>query len=150
MGRTATAKTLAISGPTSSSLLDVCGAVFATCLGNALKTNTESTPSCRNCTLVEGEKPHPVSYQDCIHEKGEEHKELPRDLLEGRSSLSSPHQSSLRSCTLSRHTIWVTTGTADIWEKRVRRIWVGQGEARHIKYRRLKLGGGQAYDRSSE
>jgi hypothetical protein len=25
----------------------------------------------------------------------------------------------------------------------------GQGEARHRKYKRLKLGGGQAYDRSS-
>jgi hypothetical protein len=23
---------------------------------------------------------------------------------------------------------------------------IGQGEARHIKYKRLKLGGGQAYD----
>jgi hypothetical protein len=27
---------------------------------------------------------------------------------------------------------------------------IGQGEARHRKYRRLKLGGGQAYDRSSD
>jgi hypothetical protein len=27
---------------------------------------------------------------------------------------------------------------------------VGQGEARHRKYKRLKLGGGQAYDRSSD
>jgi hypothetical protein len=27
---------------------------------------------------------------------------------------------------------------------------VGQGEARHKKYKRLKLGGGQAYDRSSD
>jgi hypothetical protein len=26
----------------------------------------------------------------------------------------------------------------------------GQGEARHRKYKRLKLGGGQAYDRSSD
>jgi hypothetical protein len=26
---------------------------------------------------------------------------------------------------------------------------IGQGEARHSKYKRLKLGGGQAYDRSS-
>jgi hypothetical protein len=26
---------------------------------------------------------------------------------------------------------------------------IGQGEARHRKYKRLKLGGGQAYDRSS-
>jgi hypothetical protein len=25
---------------------------------------------------------------------------------------------------------------------------IGQGEARHRKYKRLKLGGGQAYDRS--
>jgi hypothetical protein len=27
---------------------------------------------------------------------------------------------------------------------------IGQGEARHRKCKRLKLGGGQAYDRSSE
>jgi hypothetical protein len=27
---------------------------------------------------------------------------------------------------------------------------VGQGEARHRKYKKLKLGGGQAYDRSSD
>jgi hypothetical protein len=26
---------------------------------------------------------------------------------------------------------------------------IGQGEVRHRKYKRLKLGGGQAYDRSS-
>ena len=26
---------------------------------------------------------------------------------------------------------------------------IGQGEAQHRKYKRLKLGGGQAYDRSS-
>jgi hypothetical protein len=27
---------------------------------------------------------------------------------------------------------------------------MGQGEALHMKYRRLKLGGGQAYDRSAD
>jgi hypothetical protein len=27
---------------------------------------------------------------------------------------------------------------------------IGQGEARHRKYKRLKLGGGQAYNRSSD
>jgi hypothetical protein len=27
---------------------------------------------------------------------------------------------------------------------------IGQGEARHRKYKRLKLNGGQAYDRSSD
>jgi hypothetical protein len=27
---------------------------------------------------------------------------------------------------------------------------IGHGEARHRKYKRLKLGGGQAYDRSSD
>jgi hypothetical protein len=27
---------------------------------------------------------------------------------------------------------------------------IGQGEARHRKYKRLKFGGGQAYDRSSD
>jgi hypothetical protein len=28
--------------------------------------------------------------------------------------------------------------------------YIGQGEARHRKYMSLKLGGGQAYDRSSD
>jgi hypothetical protein len=28
--------------------------------------------------------------------------------------------------------------------------YIGQGEAQHRKYKRLKLGGGQAYDRSSD
>jgi hypothetical protein len=27
---------------------------------------------------------------------------------------------------------------------------IGQGEPRHRKYKKLKLGGGQAYDRSSD
>jgi hypothetical protein len=27
---------------------------------------------------------------------------------------------------------------------------IGQGEARHRKYKRLKIGGGQAYDRSAD
>jgi hypothetical protein len=27
---------------------------------------------------------------------------------------------------------------------------IGQGEARHRKYKRLELGGGQAYDRSND
>jgi hypothetical protein len=27
---------------------------------------------------------------------------------------------------------------------------IGQGEGRHRKYKRLKLGGGQAYDRSND
>jgi hypothetical protein len=34
-------------------------------------TNTEPTPSCCNCTLVEGEKSHPASYQGCRHAKGD-------------------------------------------------------------------------------
>jgi hypothetical protein len=58
------------------------------------KTNTESTPNCCNCTLVEGEKPHPASYRGCSHAKGEEHNELPRGPLGGRWSISSPHQNS--------------------------------------------------------
>jgi hypothetical protein len=35
------------------------------------KTNTESTPRCCNCTLLERENPHPASYRGCSHEKGE-------------------------------------------------------------------------------
>jgi hypothetical protein len=58
------------------------------------KTNTESTPRCCNCSLVEREKPHPVSFRICSHAKEEEHNELPRDSLGGRYSLSSPHQNS--------------------------------------------------------
>jgi hypothetical protein len=72
--------------------LDVCGHPHRECLE---KTNAESTLSCCNCTLVEGKKSHPVSYQflgmrkgNC---KGEEH-ELPWDHLGGHSSPSSPHQ----------------------------------------------------------
>jgi hypothetical protein len=34
-------------------------------------TNTESTSICCNCTLVDGEKPHPASYRGCSHAKGE-------------------------------------------------------------------------------
>jgi hypothetical protein len=37
---------------------------------------------------------------------------------------------------------------ADHEKENVRNI--GQSEARHRKYKRLKLGGGQAYDRSSD
>jgi hypothetical protein len=29
-------------------------------------------------------------------------------------------------------------------------LYIGQGEARHRKYKKLKLGGGQPYDRSSD
>jgi hypothetical protein len=50
--------------------------------------------------------------------KGEEHNELPRDSLGGRSSLSSPHQSSPTQlhCVKTRNK--ATTGTADREEKR--------------------------------
>jgi hypothetical protein len=62
---------------TASNPLGICGEVVATCIGNALKkTNTESMPSCCNCTLVDGEKPHPASYRGCSHAKGEEHNRL--------------------------------------------------------------------------
>jgi hypothetical protein len=40
------------------------------------------------------------------------------------------------------------TGIQNHENENVRNI--GQGEARHRKYKRLKLGGGQAYDRSSD
>jgi hypothetical protein len=39
--------------------------------GCPVKTNIESTPSYCNCTLTEGEKPHPASYRGCSYEKGE-------------------------------------------------------------------------------
>jgi hypothetical protein len=48
--------------------------------------------------------------------KGKEHNELPWDPLEGRSSLSSPQQSSLRSYTASRQATPATTDTAERWK----------------------------------
>jgi hypothetical protein len=61
------------------------------------KTNAESTSSCCNYTLAEGEKPHPARTEDAATRKekckGEEHSELAGDSLGGFSSLSSPHQS---------------------------------------------------------
>jgi hypothetical protein len=35
------------------------------------KTNTESAPRCCNCTLMEGQNPHPASYRGCSHANGE-------------------------------------------------------------------------------
>jgi hypothetical protein len=57
------------------------------------RTNAQSTSSCCNCTLV-GDKPHPASYRDCSHAKGEEHNDFPRDSLGESFSFSSPHQRS--------------------------------------------------------
>jgi hypothetical protein len=42
---------------------------------------------------LKGEKSHPASYPGCSHAKGDDNK-LPTNHLGGRSSLSSPHQSS--------------------------------------------------------
>jgi hypothetical protein len=50
--------------------------------------------------------------------KGGKHNEIPRDPLGGRSSLSSPHQSSNMQLSASRHSTLATTGTADRWKKR--------------------------------
>jgi hypothetical protein len=36
----------------------------------SVKTNTECTPSCCNCSLL-GDKPHLSSYRGCSHAKGE-------------------------------------------------------------------------------
>jgi hypothetical protein len=64
-------KTLVMSGRTASNPLDVCGVMVATCIGNDMKINsTESTPSCCNSTLIEGEKPH-ASYRGCSYTKEE-------------------------------------------------------------------------------
>jgi hypothetical protein len=58
--------------------------VWANCGGGHVhrecpeKTNTESTPSGCNCSLEEGDKPHPVSHRGCSHAKGEEHKDMLR------------------------------------------------------------------------
>jgi hypothetical protein len=37
-----TSKTLPMSGPSASNFLDVCGAVVATCVGNALKRQIQN------------------------------------------------------------------------------------------------------------
>jgi hypothetical protein len=62
------------------------------------KTNTGCTLSCCNCSLVEGQKPHPASYQGCSHMKGELQRrrvhQAPKESLGGRYSFSSPHHSS--------------------------------------------------------
>jgi hypothetical protein len=57
------AKTLAMSRPIASNALDVCGVLVATCIRNALKRQTEPTPSFCNCTLEEEEKPH-IEFAD--------------------------------------------------------------------------------------
>jgi hypothetical protein len=46
-----------------------------------------------------------------------------------------------------RSSVSINHALASLSNENVRNI--GQGEARHKKYKRLKLGGGQAYDRSS-
>jgi hypothetical protein len=51
------------------------------------KTNTESTPSCCNYTLVEREEPHPASYRGCSHAEGE---------LQGRKAQRVPKEPSER------------------------------------------------------
>jgi hypothetical protein len=61
------------------------------------KTNTESTPSCCNCTPVEGEKPHPASYRGCSHAKREQERRRAQRAPKGSSRTffsRSPHQSS--------------------------------------------------------
>jgi hypothetical protein len=91
-----TAQTLAMSPPAASNPFDVCGAVVA----NSYRERPENTntPSCCNCTLAEGEKPHLASYRGSSHERGEQQRrrahQLLRNPLGGRSSLSSPHHSS--------------------------------------------------------
>jgi hypothetical protein len=74
-----TAKTLAMSGPTASNSLDVCGSLVA------LTIHTKSTPTCCNCTLVEGEKPHPGSYRGCRHEKGKLQRRIAQRAPKGSS-----------------------------------------------------------------
>jgi hypothetical protein len=49
---------------------------------------------------------------------------------------------------LDRRLGGLQSGSEKIRNPNVRNI--GQGEAQHRKYKRLKLGGGQAYDRSSD
>jgi hypothetical protein len=50
-------------------------------------------------------------------------------------------------------TVFSVRSVPSLYEKRPAAITshrnIGQGEARHRKYKRLKLGSGQAYDRSS-
>jgi hypothetical protein len=74
-------------------------------------TNTDSTPSCGNCTLVEGEKIIQRHSEAAVMRKA-----LRRDPLEGRSSLILPQQSGPAQLHCVKTTP-ATTCTADRWEK---------------------------------
>jgi hypothetical protein len=113
-----TAETLAISGPTTSNppmLWCGGGHLHRECPG---KTNTGSTPRCCNCTVVEENfsqrhiEAAAMRKENC---KGEEHNELPRNPLGGRSSLSSPHRSS----PTQLHCV-KTVNTSNQWHRRQR------------------------------
>jgi hypothetical protein len=70
------------------------------------KTNTESMLSCCNWTLVEGQKPHPVSYRGCSHSKEEPQRrkaQAPKGILWG-DVLLQLHltRAVIRSCTAPR------------------------------------------------
>jgi hypothetical protein len=87
-----------MSGPPASNPLDVCGAVVAACIRNALRRQIQNLR--RDAVIASLYKERnliqrhteaaAMRKENC---KGEEHNELPRGPLGGRPSLSSPHQS---------------------------------------------------------
>jgi hypothetical protein len=67
------------------------------------KTNIEPTLSCCRCTLVEGKKPHPMSYRGCSHVKKELQKRRTQQGPKGPSGRKffSKFTSAEQSCTAS-------------------------------------------------
>jgi hypothetical protein len=86
------------------------------------KTNTESKPSYCNCTIVEGDTPHPPSDRGCSHAKGELQKRRAQRAPNGSSGrmflskFTSPEKT--HTAALRHDTQQATTGTTDRLEKR--------------------------------
>jgi hypothetical protein len=70
-----TACSSAMFGQTASNRYVVCGTKAVTYTRSAKKKgNSASTPTCCNCRLVEGNKPHPANYRGCIYAKEKQQK----------------------------------------------------------------------------
>jgi hypothetical protein len=87
------------------------------------KTNAGSTPRCCNCTLVEGEKPHPASYRGCSHAKGEQKRRRAQRGPKGFSRRTffakfTSAEQSYAAAIASIDQIIATKGMAERWEKR--------------------------------
>jgi hypothetical protein len=71
----------------------------------------EKTLSCCNCTLEEGEKPHPASYQGCSHVKGKLQWRRASGAPKGSSGrtffskFTSPELHCVKTCNISNHQV---------------------------------------------